>query len=802
MFKLLKGVLYKKINHDLFGASNSRRTMQAVLSIMAGAFALGAILGALDLTSQDVNQDWVAASPASIQLRVSPGADEDMIAALGKIEGIAGVEGLISTAIQWRPNAGQPWRSATLRARADYETQQFFLYRLIAGQWPARRLMGIQAGYDPGIDDQVELRVDGRNHTVVLNGILKAVDGRPSTLGGSPTFYTTQARFAEITGQAGLTTINGHVAPYSPAAAEAGAAAMEDKLEGAGYTVSAGTARGETTISPDEHFLQDTLDGVFFILTVMSVASLLLGLLLVFNTISAIISQQVAQIGVLKAIGASRGQILLVYFTIAFIYGLLALVLSLIFGALATHGLRIFLTNMLDIDTGRFTISSNAVIAQVVVSLLAPLLVATGPILQGAGITVREAISNYGLSGGGGWLETLLAKLTFLSRMVAMAISNTFQNKVRVTMVLVALVGSGMMFIGVLSVQNSIAYTFGDLYFAIFRADVQFTLAEPERIRAVTNLTLENPEADLVEMHFNTRGEVRLASQPEGEGESASVTGIPIPSQVYEPIVEAGRWLDPADRSAIVMNSALARELGVTVGDEVTVEIANKRETNWQIVGLIYEPSLGAGKVAYMPREPLLEELNDVNRANQIWIQTSTATAFAVSQQAAILRAHYKAAGLDPVVTSEDTLQQKSEMQISSLNILVLLLFVLAILIAAVGAIALSGVLGINVLERRREIGVLRSIGASNRAIATLFITEGVILGWLSWLIALPVSYVAGILLTLAVESVLSADFTFAYSTTSLFYWFGIVTVLAVFASWTPARQAIGVSVRESLSYE
>jgi putative ABC transport system permease protein len=96
----------------------------------------------------------------------------------------------------------------------------------------------------------------------------------------------------------------------------------------------------------------------------------------------------------------------------------------------------------------------------------------------------------------------------------------------------------------------------------------------------------------------------------------------------------------------------------------------------------------------------------------------------------------------------------------------------------------------------------LRSIGAGNRAIATLFITEGILLGWLSWLIAVPLSVVTGDLLTRAVESALGADFTYGYSPLSLLYWFVIITVLAVFASWTPAKQAIDVSVRESLSYE
>lgn len=102
MLKLLQGVLFKKIKHDLFGPGNGRRTMQAVLSIFAGVFALGAILGALDLVSQDTTKSWKDASPASIFLGVAPGASQDVITTLGKLDELAGTEGDMTLPIQWR----------------------------------------------------------------------------------------------------------------------------------------------------------------------------------------------------------------------------------------------------------------------------------------------------------------------------------------------------------------------------------------------------------------------------------------------------------------------------------------------------------------------------------------------------------------------------------------------------------------------------------------------------------------------------------------------------------------------------
>ncbi|NJO82122.1 MAG: ABC transporter permease [Blastochloris sp.] len=349
MLKLLQGVLFKKIKHDLFGPGNGRRTMQAVLSIFAGVFALGAILGALDLVSRDTTKSWRDASPASILLSVSPGASQDVISSLSNLDEVADAEGDVTMPIQWRPDSSQPWQSATLKARPDYDDQRFFTYALLEGRWPERTIMVVHEGYDLHSGDRVELEINGTTRSVELGGTLRAVNVRPSGLGGTPTFYATQSHLEEITGRPGFSVIYGSVPEYTPEEAEAAATAMEDRLEGQGFAVAAAGARGAKTASPEEHFSQDTLDGVFLILGIMGVSSLLLGLLLVYNTVSAIISQQVSQIGVLKAIGASRNQILFIYFTLTFIYGLLAMVLALVFGALAAHALRTLLTSMLGI---------------------------------------------------------------------------------------------------------------------------------------------------------------------------------------------------------------------------------------------------------------------------------------------------------------------------------------------------------------------------------------------------------------------------------------------------------------------
>jgi len=119
-----------------------------------------------------------------------------------------------------------------------------------------------------------------------------------------------------------------------------------------------------------------------------------------------------------------------------------------------------------------------------------------------------------------------------------------------------------------------------------------------------------------------------------------------------------------------------------------------------------------------------------------------------------------------------------------------------------VGGIALSGVLTLSVLERRREIGVMRAIGASSWAIARLFIGEGLLLGWMSWLIALPLSLPVGRLMPQAVGSALQLDLVYKYTPVGAVLRLVIITILSIIASWLPARGATRISVRESLAYQ
>jgi putative ABC transport system permease protein len=104
-------------------------------------------------------------------------------------------------------------------------------------------------------------------------------------------------------------------------------------------------------------------------------------------------------------------------------------------------------------------------------------------------------------------------------------------------------------------------------------------------------------------------------------------------------------------------------------------------------------------------------------------------------------------------------------------------------------------------LERRREIGILRSVGASNANVMQTFLTEGLAFGIGGWLLGLVLGYPLGLLLTRVMEAVLfhlDYVFTAQMALVSL----GFALLITGGASLIPALAAARMRVNEVLRYE
>lgn len=810
MFGLFSTALRHKIWFDIWSAK--QRTIQAILTITIGSFVVGAIFGAWGGIAEDTRANFGPTHPPSISVRVAPPADERLIAALRSDPQLAAVEGLMATRIKWRPRGDAPWQPASLQARADYPGQRLALLRLEGGAWPQGRRIAVERGFPIGIGDQVELQIDGgldgsATHTAParIGGVIYNLGQPSAALGGDPTFYTSRARFAELTGQDRFGQILAAVPDYTPARAEAATDALQKRLRDSGFDVEPGSIDNTKVANPNRAFFQDAVEGVGIILQSIGVISVVLGLLLVYNTVTAIVAQQIAQIGELKAIGATSRQILLVYFAIVFVYGVVALAISAPLGVLAANGLRATLVATLGLNAAEWRILPAPILYQVAICLAAPLLVAAIPVLQGARVTVREAIGSYGLSGGGR-VDDALARLRGLPRVVSLALSNAFRNLGRVATTQLALAGAGVTFIAVVSVRASLIYTLSGILLQAYPYQVQIDLSQPVSLPRAAQVA-RLPGVAGFEGWRQQSATIRRAGAAERITDpAANLAGVPVPSASYAPVLKAGRMLQPGDTYAIVLHERLARDAGVGVGDWTIVSIPDatgaKRwlsQRRWRVVGVLLDVTMAGG--ALVPQETLFDEIGR-REINRVQVRAADGTEAGTAALAAQVRQFYATRGVDVQLSRMATVAQRSDSQLANLSTVIGLLLLVALIVAVVGAISLNGTLSIGVLERRREIGVLRAIGATPGFVRTQLVLEGLLMGLLSWLIALALSYPVGWLTARGVGATLRISVVFQYAWPGVWLWLMLASAIAIVASLSPARQAIRASVQESLAYE
>ncbi|MEZ4865742.1 MAG: ABC transporter permease [Caldilineaceae bacterium] len=801
-------VIYQKIWADLW--DNKTRTIQVALVVALGAFGIGLVIGARNLILEAVNADYRRAAPPAIGLIVNPPMTDEQLLGLKNIEGVETVEGVITSLIEWRATPDAAWEPAFLRSRMDFADQTLSKELLLTGQWPTRQNVAISKGSDTtfGIEQgsSVQLRIADRERTVDVVGVIKSPRAAPFFT-GNPDFFMSRARYNAVVGSANYDTIFIGIGAFDRAKAEAVDTAIRDRLDKLGIdSRGAEQPLGNRITPPDRTPVSSLLDALFAIMGLVGGVVVVLGIFLVFTSVSAIVTQQVDQIGVMKAIGARSGQILRGYLLLILAYGLLATLIAVPLGALAANGLKNFFLDFTNTTNPGFQLEPTAVVVQVLVALLAPMLAALFPILKGVGITVREAISSYGLGGTAGLIDKLVARARGIPYSALLTLGNVFRNKQRVLLIQLTLVGSGIIFIAVTGAADSTQFTFNQELRSIHTYQAGIAFEQAQRLARIEQLALVQPGVATIEAWMTGAATVRPSTQAKStiDDKSTTLLGVPYNSALYAPQIVRGRWLQQNDQTAAVIHKRLAQKIGVDLGDQVIITRKDGREATWTIVGVLYDPV--NNQTIYMPRAALARFLGEANRANALWFTTTATDADQIKQITLALETTFKTQNVNvapETIFNGNTIEDIVFSKLFTYDLLLRLLAIMAVVIAVVGGIGLSGVLSLSVLERTREIGVMRAIGASSGQITRLFIGEGVFLGMLSWLIAIPVSIpLAFGLTTRLLTTILDEEILYRFTLTGPALWLAIICLLAIVASWFPARNATRVSVRASLAYQ
>ena len=473
---------------------------------------------------------------------------------------------------------------------------------------------------------------------------------------------------------------------------------VKDKAEQNGFTIPL-----SLTVEPGTLPLDDILDAVLLLMGALGVLALFLSVFLILNTVSALLAQQKRQIGVMKAIGARTGQIMGMYLTLALLYGLCALLVAVPLSGVGARALSAFIAGMFNFDLLEVRLPPTAMIIQIAVGVLVPLLASLPPFLANLRVTAAEALRVGYQSGkgslGAGWIDRLLSgtNLWFarhtLRRPLLLSLRNTFRSKGRLVLTLITLTLGGAIFMGVFSVQASLDQTLNDLL-CWWGFDVLVIPARPYRADKMIQAALDVPGVVAADVWFQLPAR---RVRPNGVESDNLYFFVPHPGSplVPSPKMLAGRWLLPEDENAVVLNAlAMKEEPDTEVGSEIVLKIMG-RERTYRVVGVCMGILMPMG---YAPYPYVARTTGQVGLGGAALIQLEHHDTDTIAATAAALEAHFERVGLR--VSATQTVNGGREEAGTSFGIIIALLMVMAVLLALVGGLGLMESMSINVLER------------------------------------------------------------------------------------------------------
>ncbi|MCB0172940.1 MAG: FtsX-like permease family protein [Anaerolineae bacterium] len=798
---------WRKVIRDLW--LNKNRTIIVVLSIAVGVFAVGTIATSQIILSRDLSNTYLATNPASATLMTFDSFDQDVVDAVDGMREVAEAEARRRVTVRVKTGPDE-WRQTWLVAIPDFDDIKIDKFEPESGAWPppdheiliersALSLLDVKEG-----DVVLVKTAEGKEREMRIAGLAHDLNAQMYVFDGVGYGYITEDTLEWLDQPSDYNELRFVVADhrddYDHIQEVTGR--VRDKVEDSGAMVFVAFVP-----PPGKHlFLDPFIQAISIMMGALAVLSLLLSGFLVINTISALVAQQTRQIGMMKAVGARTPQIMSMYLITVAIFGLLALLIAVPAGMVGAYLFSRFIASFLNFDVTDLRLPTEVLLAQVGVGLLIPLIAALYPILAGVRVTVREAISEYGLGKGRfgtNRLDRLLLNVQNnrflrrqLTRPLLLSLRNTFRRKTRLSLTLLTLILGGSIFITVFSLRVSMLDTLRG-WLDYFRYDVAVQFERDYRIERIIRETLDVP--GIVEAEpwafYNTRRE-----RPDGtESDSITLLAPPLDTTLINPTVIEGRWLAPEDSRAVVINSIIRRnEPDIQVGDKITLKI-DGRDDDWTVVG-VFTGGFPAPTI-FTSYENFASVTHDVGRAEWVFATTEQHNLAYQTQVSRALEDRFEAIGFDVGLTTRVE-EEIAEVE-AIFEVIIVLLLIMAVLLAVIGGLGLMGTMSINVLERTREIGVMRAIGASDGSVQKIFIVEGIIIGLLSWIVGTALAYpLSRYLSQLIGQQFLSAPLDYTFSITGVLLWLGVVIILSALASFLPAWNASRMTVREVLAYE
>lgn len=803
----------RKILRDL--RSYKTRTTVAVVTITISTIAVGTIVRAWAYLSHDLALEYSQVHPASIVLSTDGLFGNDLISAVGEMPDVAAADARYRSDVQVQIDPNK-WQWMQLYALGDYHDLSVDIVQHDKGIWPPPEGMILLersslrtsldgSGQSNGVNRSIPIEMpDGRRRALTLAGTAHDLLQYPTPLSGITYGYISQDTLEGLTGTRGYNRLS----VISVADGEE-SASLQELSERISHLITAHGFEVTSKYFPpqDPYPFSQIIRSALFILSAFSLFSLFLSAMLVVSTMSVVMAREVRQIGIMKTIGAHQHDLRRIYLGLVLAVGLISVFIAVPISTLAAHRFARFIAHELNFDGDRFVLPVWIYGLDMLVGCGIPLLVAWWPVSCGIRLTIREALQfadAVSIGAGVGHSNRLLVRLPGMPTPVLYSLRNMSRHRFQSALTLLALTLAGTAFIIVVAIRSALIMTV-DGVAGYWRQDILLYLRGDAHWEEVERSAMRLPGVVYAEARRIAIPAVRLLDGDSESNSKITLFGVLPDSPFIAPVLLQGRWLLPEDQNAIVVNINLVdAESDLSVGDEVVFDIGG-RETDWCIVGIVTSQVVGAGglmeAIGYAPYDYLSQVVGVSDKTDRVLVETREHTIRYQAAMAHELESHFQRRGHD--IKFVELNADIHARLINVFGILISVLLGITGLLTIAGGLGLMGTISQNVLERTREIAIIRTIGASNNVVAQLVIIEGVLIGVLSWLLSVLLAIPCNYWLTrqiglILLEVPLHHQLPFG----SAFLWLGIVIPLSAAASLLPAWRAVRLSVRQAISYE
>ena len=240
----------------------------------------------------------------------------------------------------------------------------------------------------------------------------------------------------------------------------------------------------------------------------------------------------------------------------------------------------------------------------------------------------------------------------------------------------------------------------------------------------------------------------------------------------------------------------LAEVAGVRVGQQVAVTTA-AGPVRLRIVGMA-DNQQEDGTVLFVPLTTMRGLLDRPTGAGSYWIRTTSSDHATVDRTTALLEDRLAAIGYD---IGNEIVYVATRDEVAANRVVTTSIAVLGFLVVAISMVGLASAITTNVLERTREIGILRCIGAQARDVRRIFATEGVVLALLGWLVGIPLGALLNRMLVWLLEQIVNIEVPVMFPLANVPLALAGTVVLALLVLALPVRRAVRFRPGDALRY-